>query len=118
MVEDKNIGEGSKGGSGPNAEMIAGIAVAAVIAGLAFFLIKKRRMIPTSDIGIMETNNDAITLGNDLNDIMNEDDPFQDFVNFDKKKKKLLDLCMIIWVMDHYMIILWIKKIKNTQYLN
>lgn len=80
MVEDKNIGEGSKGGSGPNAGMIAGIAVAAaaVIAGLvAFFLIKKRRMIPTSDIGIMETNNDAITLDNDLNDIMNEDDPFQ-----------------------------------------
>lgn len=60
--------------------IIAGSAagVAAIIAvAIAFFLIRKRRMIPTSDFNMLETNDASITMRNELNDIMDEDDPFK-----------------------------------------
>lgn len=82
VIEGGNIGVGERGSNAAKIGIIAGASVAAaaaIIAVVAFFIIRHhRKMIPTSDFNMMETNENEITIENDLDNIMNEDDPFKD----------------------------------------
>ncbi|KAK8882979.1 hypothetical protein M9Y10_045626 [Tritrichomonas musculus] len=52
---------------------------AAIIAALvAFFVIKKKRGMLANDAGLFDEINPSITVDNDLNQVMNQDDPFAD----------------------------------------
>lgn len=58
---------------------IVGVVVAAAIAAIvAFIFIRKRRRMVylTSDPNIIETNDSSLTVQNNLDNIMDEDDPF------------------------------------------
>lgn len=79
VFEVNNNNTNDKGTSTTKIGIIAGLSVggAAVIAAVVFFIIRKRKMIPTSDFNMLETNDASVTMENDLDDIMNEDDPFK-----------------------------------------
>lgn len=81
VVGEGNIGVGDRSSNTTKIGIIAGVSAAAavaIIAVIAFFIIRHRKMmIPTSDINIMETNVNSITVENDLENLMDEDDPFK-----------------------------------------
>lgn len=79
-----NIGSSNKGGKVAVIAAVASAAAAAAIiaAVVIVFIIRKRKMIPTSDLDIMNETNNSLTVDNALQSIMDEDDPFAtDFKN-------------------------------------
>ena len=75
-----NSNESNKLGKGAVIGIVAGaIAAAVAIAAIAaFFLIRKRNMVISSDIDLMSGKQSSITVDNQLNSVMEKDDPFAD----------------------------------------
>ena len=70
--KDKSITKGALAGI-----IIGAVAGAAVIAVVVFFFVRRKfNLIPTSDPGVLETFETSITTKNNLNEMMDQDDPF------------------------------------------
>ena len=82
LLKNNDGSKNKDGDKGPNPAVIGAIvgvvAAATIIAAIvAFIFIKKRRRINmTSDPNLIETNDSSLTVQNDLDNIMNDDDPF------------------------------------------
>lgn len=58
--------------------VVGSVAAAAIIAGLIVFFVlrKKRMMIPTDGANVMDETNSSVTVDNNLQSVMDKDDPF------------------------------------------
>lgn len=82
-----NLGNDS-GSSGKNntgviiGAVVGAVAAAAIIGGIAAFFIIRKRRLAISDVDVVKETNSSVTVDNELDKVMDKDDPFaNDFGN-------------------------------------